>query len=163
MNGTRVHLSDYKNSEDLWGEEQEPAYLEWAIEIYDEMLIDANAELSDDGLDILVLSWVCGNSYLNLLLFGSFTFFFLAVFIVLIYMTFHLQSLFLALAAMLEILMSFPLAYLLYRVIFGIEYFDFLNTLIIFVLLGVGADDVFVFTDAVKCTVLMYIPFTFTF
>merc|ERR1719362_1946498 len=49
---------------------------------------------------------------------------------------------------MFQILMSFPLAYFFYRFIYGIPQFDMLSILVIFVLLGIGADDVFVFTDA---------------
>lgn len=160
VNGTQIHETDYKNSEDELSDKQEPEYLKWALKIFDEMLINVDAKLSDNGLDILVHNWPCNNSYIDILLYGSFTFFSLAVSIVLIYMTFHLQSLFLSFCAMFQILMSFPLGYLLYRIIFGIEYFDFLNTLIIFVLLGVGGDDVFVFTDAVKYCVIPYIACT---
>ena len=44
------------------------------------------------------------------------------------------------------IILAFPFAYFIYYFIYGISHFDFLSSLIIFVLLGVGADDVFVFT-----------------
>jgi len=147
-NETRVHLTDYKNAEDRLNEDQETEYFEWAIELYDEMLMRPKGDLKDGNLEIMVANFVCSYSYFEILLFGSFTFFFLAVFAVFAYMTFHLQSIFLASSAMFQILMAFPLAYIVYRIVFGIQYFDFLNTLIIFVLLGVGADDVFVFTDA---------------
>merc|ERR550534_2688515 len=49
---------------------------------------------------------------------------------------------------MTQILLSFVLAAFIYRVLFQIDYIDFLSFLVIFVILGIGADDVFVFTDA---------------
>ncbi len=79
-----------------------------------------------------------------------------SVAIVLVYMSIHLSSIFLSTCALFQILMSFPLAYFMYRFVFQIEHYDTLSSLIIFVLLGVGADDVFVFTDAVELFVIVY-------
>lgn len=56
-------------------------------------------------------------------------------------MCWHLNSLFLACVAMLEILVSFPFAYVIYRFIMMVTFFDTLNTLVIFLILGIGADD----------------------
>ena len=44
------------------------------------------------------------------------------------------------------IMLSFPFAYFIYDYILQNGHFDFISAMIIFVLLGVGADDVFVFT-----------------
>ena len=43
-----------------------------------------------------------------------------------------------------------PLAWLTYSYIFQIKYFDTLNVLCIFIVLAIGADDIFVFMDAYK-------------
>ena len=64
------------------------------------------------------------------------------------YMAFHLRSAFLSGCSMFNILMSFFLTLVLYRAIFRIEFFSFLHILAVFVVLGVAADDVFVYTDA---------------
>ena len=64
------------------------------------------------------------------------------------YMTFHLRSFFLSSCSMFNILMSFFLTLVLYRGILRIDYFSFLHILAVFVVLGVAADDVFVYTDA---------------
>ena len=61
-------------------------------------------------------------------------------------MTFHLQSFWLSCIGVTGIMLSFPFAYFIYYFIFGIAYFDLLSAMIVFVLLGVGADDIFVFT-----------------
>ena len=45
-------------------------------------------------------------------------------------------------------LFSIFVAFFLFRVVFQVAFFQFINFLIIFVVLGIGADDVFVFMDA---------------
>lgn len=66
------------------------------------------------------------------------------------YMAFHTGSLFIASLGMFEILMSFPVSIFIYRLFFGVSYLGNIQILSIFVVLGVGADDVFVFYDAYK-------------
>lgn len=65
---------------------------------------------------------------------------------VLLYMWFHLKSLFLSSCALLNVVFSFFITLVLYRSF--ISFFAELNRLSIFVVLGVAADDVFVYTDA---------------
>ena len=54
----------------------------------------------------------------------------------------------LALAAVLHILSSFPAAYFVYRVTFDIRWMGILNFMTIFVIIGIGADNVFIVYDA---------------
>jgi predicted RND superfamily exporter protein len=65
-------------------------------------------------------------------------------------MAFHTGSFFIASLGMFEILMSFPVSIFIYRLFFGVSYLGNIQILSIFVVLGVGADDVFVFYDAFK-------------
>lgn len=81
------------------------------------------------------LMWVC----------GSVTF-------VYFYILFHTRSVFLASMSMFQIFLSLPLAFFVYRVIGQIDYFVQLHILTIFLVLGVGADDCFVFVDSYKQT-----------
>merc|ERR1719265_1196464 len=60
----------------------------------------------------------------------------------------HSGSLFLAIAGMMEILLTIPVAFVLYRSVFGFQYFAGLNAMTLFVVLAIGADDIFVFMDA---------------
>mmetsp|Transcript_6051 Transcript_6051/g.11498 ORF Transcript_6051/g.11498 Transcript_6051/m.11498 type:complete len:998 (+) Transcript_6051:160-3153(+) len=64
----------------------------------------------------------------------------------------HTGSFFLASIGMLQIVASLPIGNLIYKVVFQIPYFDTLHTLVIFLVLGVGADDVFVLVDGWKQT-----------
>merc|ERR1711959_554739 len=69
----------------------------------------------------------------------------------------HSGSLFLAIAGMIEILLSIPVAFVLYRGVFGFQYFAGWNAMTLFVVLAIGADDIFVLMDAYKQS-LYYAP-----
>lgn len=71
-----------------------------------------------------------------------------SIMFVYVILTWHLQSLFLSTAAIGQILLGFPISYFIFKMVFGIGYFGTLHTLIIFVILGIAADDCFVFNDA---------------
>jgi len=62
----------------------------------------------------------------------------------------HTRSALIASAAMLANVLSFPVAFALYRYVLRVTYFDPMHFLMMFIVLGIGADDVFVFTDAYK-------------
>ena len=64
------------------------------------------------------------------------------------YIWFHLESFFMSCLSMLFILLSFPVSYLIYSGIFQITLRTTLNQLTIFIVLGIAADDIFVFCDA---------------
>jgi hypothetical protein len=146
-NGTLTHSSIYATDNDRF-DDQKAAYVEWADKIWTEITVKHNGEFTDGNLRITALCYIVYSTYFNVLLQQGMFFIIFAVGSVLVYMTFHLQSIFLASVALFEILMSFPLAYFMYRIVLQISHYDTLSSLIIFVLLGVGADDVFVFTDA---------------
>eukprot|EP01083_Nonionella_stella_P213439 769854_1 len=63
-------------------------------------------------------------------------------------MTLHTGSFVLSGATMLEIYMSMPFAFFIFNIVFRVEFVQEIHFLTIFVLLGIGADDAFVFTDA---------------
>ena len=64
------------------------------------------------------------------------------------YVSFHVRSCFLGACSMLNIVYSFPMALCIYRFIFRVMMYSFLGTLVIFIILGIAADQTFVFTDA---------------
>lgn len=75
--------------------------------------------------------------------FGSFVFVFF-------YLRIMLGSWFLTAVGMFEIFMSLPLAWISFSYIFQIKYFSALNVLCIFIVMAIGADDIFVFMDSYK-------------
>lgn len=73
---------------------------------------------------------------------------FVSVFFVFIWLMLHLKSMTLALVSMLIIAFSFGTTGLICEYIVGMTYFNILNNFAIFVILGIAADDFFVFFDA---------------
>ncbi len=69
------------------------------------------------------------------------------------YLRFMVGSWFLAAIGMFEIVMSLPLSWLFFSYIFQIKYFSTLNVLCLFIVMAIGADDIFVFMDAYKQSV----------
>ena len=69
---------------------------------------------------------------------------------VMCWMWFHMKSFPLAMLGMYQIVMSIPIALFLYRYFFQIYYFQSLHQMVIFLVLGIGADDIFVFVDGWK-------------
>jgi hypothetical protein len=62
----------------------------------------------------------------------------------------HLNSAFLAAVGMWQIISSLPIAAVFYGGVFQIPYFEFLHILVVYLVLGIGADDVFVLTDTFR-------------
>ena len=63
-------------------------------------------------------------------------------------LTVHTRSLFLGITGLVQVLFSFPVCFFVYRVIFQIKLFGALQVISLFIVLGIGADDVFILTDA---------------
>jgi hypothetical protein len=62
----------------------------------------------------------------------------------------HTQSLLIASVGMLHIILSFPFAYFFLQVFLDIGGMGLLNFMALFIILGIGADDIFIFVDAWK-------------
>ena len=79
-----------------------------------------------------------------------------SAFIVALAIVVHTKSLFLTLVGLLQIILSFPLAFFVYKFVAGFDFFPFLNFIGIFVLFALGANDVFVAVDKWKNARLQY-------
>ena len=64
-----------------------------------------------------------------------------------LYLQIHTGSFFLATLGMIQVIMPFPMGYFVYRVVFGITAFYGLSSLALYIVLAIGADDIFVFMD----------------
>ena len=71
-----------------------------------------------------------------------------AVMVVYCLVTYHVKSIFIGSTSMMMILFSFPVTLILYRKIFGITNLSALHLCIVFVVLGISADNIFVLWDA---------------
>lgn len=66
------------------------------------------------------------------------------------YVTWHVKSLFISSTALSMILLSFPITLVIYRNIMGITNVSSLHMMVVFVVLGISADNIFVLWDAWK-------------
>jgi hypothetical protein len=64
------------------------------------------------------------------------------------YMTFHLRSPFLSALCMILIVASFPITAIITEGILGVTWYGDMHNIVIFIVMGIGADDIFVFYDA---------------
>jgi hypothetical protein len=74
------------------------------------------------------------------------------VLLVWLYMSFTLQSIILASIGVTQIFLSFPISIFLYRVVFGYETMSVMAVVSLWVVTGVGADDIFVLTETWRHT-----------
>ena len=123
----------------------EDDYLTWINPLVEQMKAS-----STPTSDIHALSFKLRDSTFGGIALRDLSFAIVAVLLVFLAIWIHTSSSFLAGTAMLQIFLSFPLAYFFYRIVFRQFYFSSLQIMAIFLLLGIGADDVFIFTDAWK-------------
>jgi len=100
------------------------------------------------GLDVSWFSLVMQNGEMTHVVSNDTKMALASIFFVWFWIVVHTGSLWVGSLGMLQIILSLPVSLFLYRVVFQIWFFDTLQTLAIFVILGVGADDVFVMVDA---------------
>lgn len=70
---------------------------------------------------------------------------------VIICMWIYTSSLFITVMTIIAIIFSLGIAYFIYTVVFKIDFFPFMNLLAVIVVVGIGADDAFIFIKIWKC------------
>ena len=70
-----------------------------------------------------------------------------SILFVFLYLLFSLRSLFLSVIGIFEILVSVPMSFAIFAIL-GNGYVSFLQFMGLFIIMGIGADDIFVFMDA---------------
>jgi len=138
---SKCNTSDYDSDVDRYDEQIEP-YVEWMTTIWD----DYKEEGSD--FEIFPMSYESYGTLLNEALGTTTALLSICILIIFSYVTFHTQSFFLGSMGMLQILICFAPAFVVYWYIMNIKFFGVMNSTIVFVILGIGADDMFVMTDA---------------
>lgn len=123
--------------------QQTADYEQWALKLSDDI-----AALSTSDIDVFLIGLTLIDTTFNKVVLRDLSFSIAAILLVFIAIWFHTTSVFLASTAMAQIFLAFPFAFVFYTLIFRQDYFGPLQILVIFLLLGIGADDVFVFTDA---------------
>ena len=149
-------LEGYESADDRF-DEQKKAFEDWILGNITEIVTQANEDGEADSSIVGVYFVGSGvtEAQINEVILADGSLVFGAIVFVYLYTWFHVRSGFLACLGMLHVMMSFPVAYFIFRFLVGVEKFGMLNTLSIFVLLGIGADDIFLMVDAFKQSKVM--------
>merc|ERR1711871_1240353 len=91
---------------------------------------------------------LAGHEFFNDMISSDLSYAFGSIMFVLLVMCVHSKSFFLGGLGMVQVLTSLPIALFFYRTVFGITFITQMHILSIYLVLGIGADDLFVFYDA---------------
>ena len=121
---------------------QTTEFTDWSFDIED----DVKGYNSDLDVDFYNDAWF--EAYIQIYILKDFILVSCSFIFVMIYVVFHLGSAFLGAGSMVGVFLSYPVTLFINRFIYQITFFMSLNFCSIFVVCGIAADDVFVFTDA---------------
>jgi hypothetical protein len=102
----------------------------------------------DGKIEVVWYSWILNGDIFGDMVDADMAMVIFSVLFVWIWMNIHIDSAFLAAVGMFQIFLSLPVGRFFYGVIGQVKYFSILQSLVIFLVLGIGADDVFVLVDA---------------
>merc|ERR1711871_333571 len=103
-----------------------------------------------DDMDVEWFAWAMMSQEFSRILGEDFLAPIASVVVVITWILVHTGSVFVRGLGMLQILLSIPFSFAFYKFVLGIPFFSQMHILTIFLVLGVGADDVFVLNDAWK-------------
>ena len=129
------------------GEQQEFFIANWQVDLNDK-IIELMADFPEFKAHSFGRAYVYRQFYKQLLwdvLWG-----FLATAVVYCYVLLHVKSVFVANSSMSMILFSFPITLVIYRLVMRVTNLSSLHLMIVFVILGISADNIFVTWDAWK-------------
>jgi predicted RND superfamily exporter protein len=139
-------LAGFNNSQNEV-EAQDALYEEWIL-VQRQFFIEFNNNSTE--IDLLWLGSFITTADTNALLLGDAAWAGAAILFVVVWMCLHTMSFWLGLWGMFHIILSFPVAYFFVVIAMNVRSFNTLNMLGIFILLGIGADDVFIMVDRWK-------------
>jgi len=132
---------------ETWDWDQWKAMTVWGIQTVKKMIEEHNA---DDSNLVRIASFAPGVIDDEIIqgILGSARVVVISIVCVSAYMIYHTKSIFLGMLGQAHVMASFPVTWFLYRVVFQLKYMGMLNFISMFVIIGIGADDIFVFCDA---------------
>lgn len=102
-----------------------------------------------DGIEVIFWSnELAGHNFFEDMISADLSYALGSIMFVLFIMCIHSKSFFLGGLGMIQVLCSLPIALFLYRTVAGITFITQMHILSIYLVLGIGADDLFVFYDA---------------
>jgi hypothetical protein len=143
-------LKGYSNADDRRAEQEEKAG-QFTLRITKEVLEPERLKLKEQGSELELLYFGGATIFANMVaetLANDSMYAAGSILFVLVYIWMHTSSLFIAAFGMLHIVLSFPVAYFILTRVLGIRYFDTMNMFLLYIIMGIGADDIFVLMDA---------------
>mmetsp|Transcript_40520 Transcript_40520/g.46463 ORF Transcript_40520/g.46463 Transcript_40520/m.46463 type:complete len:961 (+) Transcript_40520:130-3012(+) len=131
----------YKEDEDA----QDEYFVDYVLDVAD--IVD---DYKSSNFDTYFFNQKWFDEKSNELVMQDFAFVGLSLAFVIFYMMVHTRSVVLPIIGMFQVILAFPVAFFFYRFVFQITFFNMMSLLSIFVILGIAADDIFVFMDAWK-------------
>lgn len=128
------------------------------LSLYNNILLEASQPSEGATVKVLASEGVLMMDVVNQILISDVLHVVGALVVVFIAMVVHTGSLFISAMGMAHVVLAFPAAYTTYRLLFGIKWMSLLNYIGIFVAVGIGADDIFVYTDAWRQAAVMLPP-----
>eukprot|EP00038_Savillea_parva_P006417 m.163683 g.163683 ORF g.163683 m.163683 type:complete len:1050 (+) comp12325_c0_seq1:204-3353(+) len=139
-------LQGYSNAYDR-REDQIDKINDWILEMYDQLMEDG---FSNNGYVVRALNDALVGRYFDNILNKDIIWVFLAIALVGVFVLINTGAPLLTAFGMLHIILSFPFSYFFLQLFFQIGSLGFLNFLTVFIILGIGADDIFILLDAWK-------------
>ena len=105
-------------------------------------------QVSDGGVKLVATEFhFLKYDMFNIMLMADIIYPSIAMMIILLIMWFYTESVLLTFLLVLSVVSALIIAYFLYTIVLGLKFFPFLNITTLIFLVGIGADDAFVFTD----------------
>ena len=115
-----VDGTKYKSRTDRTKEQNE--YIsEYSVDVYDKFKDDDSEDFRGYFASLAFINKIWGDIFI-----ADMNWIMLSILLVWLYITFHVRSIFLGMAGMLQILFSFPISVVIYRWVLQINYYSFL-------------------------------------
>ncbi|XP_065165670.1 protein dispatched [Atheta coriaria] len=105
----------------------------------------ADMPLTFEGISVVAMEFGAKNELFDEMLIKDMRLMILGGVFVIICMWIYTGSIFLTVMTVVAILFSLAISYFLYIYVYGLEFFPFMNLLAVVVIIGIGADDAFIF------------------
>mmetsp|Transcript_721 Transcript_721/g.2428 ORF Transcript_721/g.2428 Transcript_721/m.2428 type:complete len:877 (+) Transcript_721:207-2837(+) len=138
--------SNYRDWSDRTGS-QEREYEAWVTGLYSHL-----KGLGEDGIRVNFGGEFITEHEIKQELYKDISYAAIGLVLVTLYLWWHTGSAFITTVGLFEILISYPVSYFMYRVVMGVEYTSMLLFLSLFIIMGIGVDDIFVFFDTFQLT-----------
>ena len=129
-------------------EEMENEMEEFLVKTFKPLVSDLKD--TANGFSLVYWSYLLFRHDIVIQIFFDMTFAIGSILFIFAFIVYHTKSLWISTFAVSSILTSFLCTNLIYRIVFDFKYIGYFHVITLFIILGIGADDIFVFLDVWK-------------